>query len=96
MENEFIETFRNNIINIGIDPISFSVTIKEVAQKDVDPRIVILNYNSIVAPNEYVQDRVLIEIGVRSLREPCSPRLISSFISEVFTDRHFSDSPFNV
>lgn len=54
MENEFIEAFRNNIINTGIDPNSFSVTIKEVVQKDVDPRIVILNYNSIVAPNEYV------------------------------------------
>ncbi len=64
---------------------------------DVDPRIILLRYKPVAtATDEYVADQVKIEIGARSLREPCTKRSIKSILSEVFPNSPVEDPVFEV
>ena len=96
MENTFLNGLYESILVQGIAEHAFTVTIKPIPEKDIEPRILMLNYQSVVTGNAYVQDRVLIEIGARSLREPCSPAPITSLISDAFPTQPFADAPFLV
>jgi hypothetical protein len=40
--------------------------------------------------------RIQIEIGCRSLKEPFSPRTFGTFISETFSNRPFADKPITI
>lgn len=94
IENTFLSELYKSILALGIAEHSFTVTIKPIPEKDIEPRILMLNYQSIVTGNVYIQDRILIEIGARSLREPCSPAPITSLITDAFPAQPFSDAPF--
>jgi hypothetical protein len=96
MENKFLSELYKSILTFGIAKHSFTLTIKPIAEKDIEPRVLMLNYQSIVTGNVYIRDRVLIEIGARSLREPCSPAPITSLITDAFPAQPFSDTPFLV
>ncbi|MEI7526899.1 MAG: nucleotidyl transferase AbiEii/AbiGii toxin family protein [Mariniphaga sp.] len=53
-------------------------------------------YPSIVNPDRYVQPRVLVEIGSRSLREPFSIRSIYSIIDEHSKGKTFADDSIEI
>lgn len=75
--------------NLGLPPYA--------VEKDwSDPQIVELNYVSLFEQNNYLPQRVLIEVGARSLREPAENRFLQSFIGQNFNQSAFADAPFPV
>ncbi len=55
-----------------------------------DPHTIELQYQSIVEQGDYLPQRVLIEIGSRSLMEPSESRPIESIIGSVFREQKFA------
>lgn len=64
--------------------------------EDQDPLTIEIYYPSVTDPIAYLQPRVLIEVGSRSLMEPLTPRSFSSFVGEHFKGRKFADLPITV
>ncbi len=66
-----------------------SVTHKDPIQIDIE-------YEPITEKVEYIQSRVQVEIGCRSLRDPFSKRDIVSFVGSEFSGRDFADSHMSI
>lgn len=97
MEAEFLPQLQQQLLELEIAPSSFTLTIEPIPTDDVDPRIIILRYKPIAAATDgYVEDKVKIEIGARSLREPCVKRPIQSIFSTLFPDSPAADPVFEV
>lgn len=62
----------------------------EAKDSDQDPRIIEIYYPNVIQSLGYVQPRIQIEIGCRSLIEPYTLRPVTSFLDELYTDRDFS------
>jgi predicted nucleotidyltransferase component of viral defense system len=89
--NELQEEFHKK----GFNDLHFMVV--EATDSDQDPRIIEIYYPNIIAqPSEYIQPRVQIEIGCRSLREPFSVQTFGSLVDEVYADRDFAKPLFEV
>ncbi len=67
-----------------------------VKDSDKDPQVIELNYNSVIDKSEYLPQRVLIEIGSRSLMEPIEVRKINSILSDNFSLQSFGTIPFAI
>ena len=67
--------------------------IRILEQAENDPLSIEIYYPYTTKYPGYVQPRVLIEIGSRSLKEPFAERIITSFITEKFPDQDFADEP---
>jgi len=63
---------------------------------DQDPSIIEVYYPSVIPTPGYIQPRVQIEIGCRSLREPFSYQSFSSLIDEHYPNTDFAQNPINV
>jgi len=72
------------------------LTIEQLKSTDQDPLIIEIQYPALTKPSDYVQPRVLVEIGSRSLREPCTNRVVQSFVGAHFPARDFADSPIGI
>lgn len=70
--------------------------LEDVQSSDQDPRIINIYYPSIIETKGYLNPRVQIEIGCRSLKEPFSDRLISSFVDQEYKDLEFASDEFRV
>lgn len=73
-----------------------TLKLRETISHDQDPLIMEVNYTGIAERSEYLQPRVLIEIGSRSLIEPFSERRFSSLVGEHFKGRVFADSSITI
>ena len=61
-----------------------------------DPLVIEINYDSLLSPGSYIREKVLIEIGSRSLIEPSENIQLRSIIATAYPDSNFADSFFNV
>lgn len=61
--------------------------------RDQDPRILEVYYPNVIEVPGYLQPRVQIEIGCRSLREPFTDKSFSSMVDEEYMDRDFAHKP---
>ncbi len=93
---EFRTGFEKALIDIGLKTDQFQLKVQDTVLKDRDPQVLELEYNSSLDANPYIANKVLIEIGGRSLREPSSNREIQTILREVFPDQAFSGSPFEI
>ncbi len=84
----------NKFDNRGLKDVEIKVP--EPVSSDQDPRIIEIYYPNIIEPQGYMQPRVLVEIGGRSLREPFTVRTFTSLVSEYFPDRFFTQLPINI
>ena len=78
-----------NLKNMGI--IGYSLSIPETQDTTVDPQIIELNYAPLVADNKYIREKVLIEIGSRSLIEPSQIVEMRSIIANSYPESSFAD-----
>lgn len=76
--------------------IAIDLRIGETKDPDQDPLTIELYYPSVIAHPAYIQPRVLIEIGSRSLREPFSQRQFSSLVGSHFPGQAFSDNAIEI
>lgn len=93
---EFKDELEKVLFDLGLTADQFKLVVQETDLDDRDPQVLELVYTSALDPNPYIADKVLIEIGGRSLREPSSDREIKTMLYEVFPDQPFSGKPFLV
>lgn len=73
-----------------------SIIAQEVKDHDKDPQIIEIHYKSVLETSDYLPQKVLIEVGSRSLTEPTAPKAINSILGSQFPDLNFADKPFNI
>lgn len=73
-----------------------SVNIIQSDESDQDPRIIEINYPNIIRSPGYLEPKVKIEIGCRSLKEPFERQNITSLIDEAYADRDFAQSSISI
>jgi hypothetical protein len=87
-----------NLSDYGIGPELINVTEEKVADNfpDKDPQTVYLEYRSLYPPHNYLADKVKVEFGVRSLREPYREVSIQSILWEAFPNAAYAEIPFTI
>lgn len=94
--NEFREELNKRLQELGIPAETYSLTTDENIDDTSDPLTLELEYKTIVEQGDYLPQRVLIEIGARSLIEPSEQRTIKSIIDETYDTQKFVMDSFNV
>ncbi|MDR1920005.1 MAG: nucleotidyl transferase AbiEii/AbiGii toxin family protein [Tannerellaceae bacterium] len=87
------EELDNKLKGAGIN--GYSVAVEETQDTTKDPQIIEIRYDSLFA-SYYIRDKVLIEIGARSLIEPSKNVQIRSIIAENYPDASFADKYFSI
>lgn len=90
----FFKKLESVLKNMGIS--NFELSVKDFDASDTDPVEVQLFYASITEKSDYLNPRVLIEVGARSLMEPIEARPIQSMVGEAFSELEFADYPANI
>lgn len=73
-----------------------SVQLGEIATPDQDPIAIEIHYPPVADHSAYIEAKVLVEIGGRSMREPFSNRSVTSLVSEHYPDQSFADEPIDI
>lgn len=88
--NEFREELINQLNALGIDPDKYEIRYSYKVDDTSDPNTIEVYYESVVsAGSPYIEKRVLLEMGARSLTEPSEKRSITPFIDEQYQDSSF-------
>ncbi len=90
---DFKNAIEEQLLEMEVSPDIFSLTAQASKDSDRDPQLLELQYKSILDKTSYIAEKVLIEIGARSLREPSSNRKIQSIIGNTFPEQSFGDQP---
>jgi len=93
---DFKDAIEEQLIEMGISPEWFTLSAQVSKDSDRDPQVLELQYHSPLETNTYIAEKVLIEVGARSLREPSSDRTIQSIIDNTFPGQSFSGQPFRI
>lgn len=82
---------------LGITPDLYEIKYNGHVDDTSDPNTLEIYYKSVVpVSNAYIQQRVLLEMGARSLTEPAEPKSILSFVDGQYKDLEFAEKPFAV
>jgi len=88
--NAFREELIHQLNTLGIDPDKYEIRYNHKVDDTSDPNTLEVYYESVVAASSpYIEKRVLLEMGARSLTEPSEKRTITSFIDEQYLDSSF-------
>ncbi len=68
------------------------IQLGEIKTDDQDPLIIEIYYPTITEPISYLQPKVLVEVGSRSLIEPYEERSFTSMMGEYYKGRAFADA----
>ena len=96
VSSEMIIILQNEFKNYHINEQLFNIQVENTKISDQDPEIIEITYKSVFAELPYVQHKVLVEVGARSLLEPSENKEINSIIDENYPDSSFSESKFFV
>lgn len=94
IRNELKTNIERFILNCDNEQFSLEVNITE--ESNVDPETLYLHYESVLDNSDYVFNTVKIEIGSRSLMEPCEEVFVKSIIGELLPNSDFSDKKFKI
>ena len=72
------------------------IELEEITTSDQDPVIINVNYPNLIVSPGYIQPRVQIEIGCRSLIEPFENRPLLSLVDETYPEAKFSQKPISI
>lgn len=95
--NEFREELIIQLEKLGVPKDSYEIRYNTHVDDTSDPNTLEIYYHSI-APvvHTYIQQRVLLEMGARSLTEPFEIQSVVSFIDNHYKDQDFIQPAFNV
>lgn len=96
VSNEMLNTLIKEFEKQNIDKQLFKIEVKNTKISDQDPEIIEIIYQSVFEELPYIEQKVLVEIGARSLLEPSENKEIKSIIDENYTNSQFSELPFIV
>ena len=83
-----------NLQSLGVT--EYKLSLKELKDTTADTQVVELSFDSLFGEGEYIKEKVLIEIGARSLIEPSQNKVIKSLISEQYPNSNFADKDFDI
>jgi len=89
LQNELNQKLQENGIN------GYSLFVPETEDTTKDPQTIEIHFQSLFIP-DYIRDKVLIEIGARSLVEPSQNIQLRSIIADYYPDSDFADDYFIV
>jgi predicted nucleotidyltransferase component of viral defense system len=90
----FFEELQKKFQEKGLLGVTFQLV--ETNDSDQDPRIIEIYYPNVIKSPGYIQPRILVEIGCRSLREPFSVQTFASLVDEEYSDSGFAQAPIKV
>ena len=76
--------------------VDVEMKIVESASRDQDPRVIEIYYPNVIESPGYIQPKIQIEIGCRSLREPFSVQTFSSLVDEHYPEAEFAQPPIDI
>lgn len=88
VNEKLLSQIENIFLSLGL---KIKITIVPTENHDKDPVGIEVFYQALTDPDPYFPDRVLIEIGSRSLIEPYTKKSINSYVGQVFSGRGFAD-----
>lgn len=99
--HEFVSTEMVDILTKQLDAYYiknnlYEIVVENTKISDQDPETIKVNYKSIFEEIPYLPQRVLIELGARSLLEPFTKAKISSIIDEHYLESSFTEIEFFV
>ncbi|WP_392437635.1 nucleotidyl transferase AbiEii/AbiGii toxin family protein [Cruoricaptor ignavus] len=95
VSEEFYPELQERFKKAGIGE-NVTFAIEPAESSDQDPRIINIYYPNVIEIAGYINPRVQIEIGCRSLIEPFSERLVTSLVDSQFAESDFASKPFSV
>jgi len=96
MATTFLDALDTALQTLGVSREWYKLGIQPGGVADRDPQVLELYYASVLESDGYLKEKVIIEIGARSLLEPAERRAVQSFIGTTFPDAPFADAPFPV
>ncbi|RAV28909.1 nucleotidyl transferase AbiEii/AbiGii toxin family protein [Sinomicrobium soli] len=94
---EFQKALTEQISLLGIKDHQYEIRYNDHVDDTSDPNTLEIIYESLTSNrNTYIQPRVLLEMGARSLTEPSEDRSINSYIDEQYKDLPFALPAFDV
>ncbi len=96
VSNEMVNILKSQLDEYEIERNLYKINVENIKISDQDPEIIQVSYKSVFQEIAYLPQRVLIEIGARSLIEPSEEKTIQSIIKENYPDTEFSETEFNV
>ncbi len=96
VSNEMLSILLREFGIHNIDKQLFNLEVKNKNISDQDPEIIEINYQSVFEELPYIKQKVLIEIGARSLLEPSENKKIKSIVDDYYSESSFSEKPFIV
>lgn len=95
--NEFREELINQLDQLGIDRKLYEIRYNDHIDDTSDPNTLEIHYQSVIpTDNVYIQQRVLLEMGARSLTEPFETKSVISFLDHHYKDLDFTQPSFDV
>ena len=94
LRNDFLNNLRKIFIAAGLEDIQLNVV--DIKDPDDDPVKIAVVFPVVAQYSSYVQPRVLLEIGSRSLMEPYTVRKFRSMIGDSFPNKIFADENIDV
>ncbi len=94
--NTFLPAMHQCLLDMGVEANQFAISVQPGGSADRDPQILEISYPTAYNGGHYLEGKVILEIGSRSLIEPASQRPIQSILEETLPGNPFSDIPFTV
>ncbi|GHT69781.1 nucleotidyltransferase [Bacteroidia bacterium] len=94
ISNDFLLSLQKAFDDEGFKDVRLAVTDEKAP--DDDPVKIEVRYPTVTQYSAYVQPRVLLEIGSRSMMEPSTVRSFRSMIGETFSDLPFADEDIQI
>jgi len=94
ISGDFFRILQEKFEEKGIPGLRYQVEPSE--DSDQDPRIIHIYYPNVISGPGYLEPRIQVEIGCRSLREPFSMQTFASMVDEEFEGREFVQPPINI
>lgn len=89
--DHFYAEIQEKFAAYGFKNLEFNLV--EAKDSDQDPRIIEIYYPNVTQSLGYIQPRIQVEIGCRSLIEPYTLQPVTSFLDDLYAERDFSASP---
>lgn len=92
------ETFNSDLQTAfkasGIDELTFEY--ENLGDGDQDPVSILIYYPNVVDYPEYIQPKIKVEIGSRSMKDPYTNRSFRSMVGDIFSDKYYADTEISV
>jgi hypothetical protein len=90
----FIPELQDKFSNAGYT--DAKVELYDEEGENLEPVQILVKYDTCTPPSSYTKTEVKIEIGSRSLREPFTNKVFSSWVGEHYPEKPFADVPISV